>query len=236
MPQSTPTRDATASKDAYLYKLALVHSEEGQSYSKSGSYDKAIKEFNEAIRLNPGLAAAYYNRGEIYFQRGDYAQAIRDFTRTIDLSPDYTFAYYSRGVANERIGDIEEAILDFTNTVRLKPSYAPAYNDRARAFYSLRHLPEALRDSELAISVAPDTPSYLATHSQILAALGRKEGAFATLERAMELANAEWIKRSQQAMSRDGYYRGPIDGRYGPETKSAMRACLVSGCNLAEWN
>jgi general secretion pathway protein A len=233
---STPTRDATASKDAYLYKLALVHSEEGQSYSKSGSYDKAIKEFNEAIRLNPGLAAAYYNRGEIYFQRGDYAQAIRDFTRTIDLSPDYTFAYYSRGVANERIGDIEEAILDFTNTVRLKPSYAPAYNDRARAFYSLRHLPEALRDSELAISVAPDTPSYLATHSQILAALGRKEGAFATLERAMELANAEWIKRSQQAMSRDGYYRGPIDGRYGPETKSAMRACLVSGCNLAEWN
>lgn len=234
--ESSPTRNVTASKDAYLYKLALVHSEDGQAYSKNGDYDKAIEEFNEAIRLNPGLAAAHYNRGEIYFQRGDYAQAIRDFTRTIDLSPDYTFAYYSRGVANEKIGDIEEAILDFTNTVRLKPSYAPAYNDRARAFYGLGHLREALRDSELAISVAPDTPSYLATHSQILAAMGRKEGAFATLERAMELANAEWIKRSQQAMSRDGYYRGPIDGRYGPETKSAMRACLVSGCNLAEWN
>ncbi len=234
--QSAPSPDSTANKDTYLYKLALAHSEDGQAYSKNGDYDKAIDEFNEAIRLNPGLAAAHYSRGEIYFQRGDYARAIRDFTRTIDLSPDYTFAYYSRGVANERIGDIEEAILDFTHTVRLKPSYAPAYNDRARAFYGLGHLREALRDSELAISVAPDTPSYLATHSQILAALGREEGALATLERAMELANAEWIKRSQQAMSRDGYYRGPIDGRYGPETKSAMRACLVSGCNMAEWN
>jgi len=234
--QSAPIRNGTANKDTYLYKLALVHSEDGQTYSKNGDYDKAIDEFNEAIRLNPSLAAAHYSRGEIYFQRGDYARAIRDFTRTIDLSPDYTFAYYSRGVANERIGDVEEAILDFTHTVRLKPSYAPAYNDRARAFYGLGHLREALRDSELAISVAPDTPSYLATHSQILAALGREEGALATLERAMELANAEWIKRSQQAMSRDGYYRGPIDGRYGPETKSAMRACLVSGCNMAEWN
>ena len=234
--QSAPAQSAASSQDANLYKLALSHSENGQAFSKSGDYDKALDEFNQAIRLNPGLAAAYYNRGEIYFKRGDYAQAIRDFTRTVEIAPDYTFAYYSRGVANEKSGDIEEAILDFTHTVRLKPSYAPAYNDRARAFYRLGHLREALRDSELALSVAPDTPAYLATHSQILAALGRNEGAFAMLEKAMEIANSDWIRKSQQAMSRDGYYRGPIDGRYGPATKSAMRACLVSGCNLAEWN
>jgi peptidoglycan hydrolase-like protein with peptidoglycan-binding domain len=52
----------------------------------------------------------------------------------------------------------------------------------------------------------------------------------------MTIANADWIKKYQQAMSRDGYYRGPIDGRYGPATKSAMRACLVSGCTMADWN
>ncbi len=234
--RAVPAPNSTGRNNAHLYKLALAHSQDGEVYSKNGDYEKAIQEFNEALRLNPGLASAHYNRGEIYFQRGDYQQAIRDFTRTIGLAPDYTFAYYSRGVANERTGEIEEAILDFTHTVRLKPSYAPAYNDRARALYSLGHLREALRDSELAISVAPDTPSYLATHSQILAALGRSEGAFATLEQAMAVANADWIKKYQQAMSRDGYYRGPIDGRYGPATKSAMRACLVSGCNLADWN
>ena len=154
----------------------------------------------------------------------------------VQLDPSLAWAYYSRGLANEKMGETEEAILDFTHTVRLKPSYAPAYNDRAKALYSLGHLREALRDSELAISVAPDTPAYLATHSLILAALGRSEGAFATLEQAMAVANVDWIKRYQQAMSRDGYYRGPIDGRYGPATKSAMRACLVSGCSMADWN
>lgn len=228
--------NSAINKTGDLYKLALVHSHDGEAYSRNGDYDKAIREFNEAIRLNPGLASAHYSRGEIYFKRGDYAQAIRDFTSTISLAPDYTFAYYSRGVANEKTGDIKEAILDFSHTVRLKPGYAPAYNERARALYKLGHLREALRDSELAISVAPDMPSYLATHSLILAALGRNEGAFATLEKAMAIANADWIKKSQQAMSREGYYRGPIDGRYGPATKSAMRACLVSGCNLAELN
>jgi type II secretory pathway predicted ATPase ExeA/tetratricopeptide (TPR) repeat protein len=234
--KAVPAPNSAGENNAQLYKLALAHSQDGEALSKNGDYDEAIQEFNEAIRLNPGLASAHYGRGEIFFQRGDYQQAIRDFTRTIGLAPDYTFAYYSRGVANERTGETEEAILDFTHTVRLKPSYAPAYNDRARALYSLGHLREALRDSELAISVAPDTPTYLATHSLILAALGRREGAFATLEQAMAIANADWIKKYQQAMSRDGYYRGPIDGRYGPATKSAMRACLVSGCTLADWN
>ena len=234
--KAVPAPNSARENNAQLYKLALAHSQDGEALSKNGDYDEAIQEFNEAIRLNPGLASAHYGRGEIFFQRGDYQQAIRDFTRTIGLAPDYTFAYYSRGVANERTGETEEAILDFTHTVRLKPSYAPAYNDRARALYSLGHLREALRDSELAISVAPDTPTYLATHSLILAALGRREGAFATLEQAMAIANADWIKKYQQAMSRDGYYRGPIDGRYGPATKSAMRACLVSGCTLADWN
>jgi type II secretory pathway predicted ATPase ExeA/tetratricopeptide (TPR) repeat protein len=234
--RAVPEPNRAGENNAHLYKLALQHSQDGEALSKNGDYEKAIQEFNEAIRLNPGLASAHYNRGEIYFQRGDYQQAIRDFTRTIGLAPNYTFAYYSRGVANERTGEIEEAILDFTHTVRLKPSYAPAYNNRARALYSLGHLREALRDSELAISVAPDTPTYLATHSLILAALGRSEGAFATLEQAMAIANADWIKKYQQAMSHDGYYRGPIDGRYGPATKSAMRACLVSGCTLADWN
>ena len=234
--KAVPAPNSASENNAQLYKLALAHSQDGEALSKNGDYDEAIQEFNEAIRLNPGFAPAHYGRGEIYFQRGDYQQAIRDFTRTIGLAPDYTFAYYSRGVANERTGETEEAILDFTHTVRLKPSYAPAYNDRARALYSLGHLREALRDSEQAISIAPGTPTYLATHSLILAALGRREGAFATLEQAMAIANADWIKKYQQAMSRDGYYRGPIDGRYGPATKSAMRACLVSGCTLADWN
>ena len=228
---SAPT--GTESKTADLYRLALAHGLEGEAYSKKGDYDKALQELDEAIRLNPKLAAAHYNRGQIYFRRGDYGQAVRDFTDTISLAPDYTFAYYSRGVANEKGGDIKEAILDYSHTIRLKPGYAPAYNDRARALLSLGHVKEALRDSELAISVAPNTPSYLATHSQILAALGQNEGAFATLDKAMTIANAEWIRQTQQAMSREGYYRGPIDGRYGPATKSAIKACLDSGCNLA---
>ncbi len=180
--KAVPAPNSASENNAHLYKLALAHSQDGEAFSKNGDYDEAIQEFNEAIRLNPGFAPAHYGRGEIYFQRGDYQQAIRDFTRTIGLAPDYTFAYYSRGVANERTGETEEAILDFTHTVRLKPSYAPAYNDRARALYSLGYLREALRDSEHAISIAPGTPTYLATHSLILAALGRREGAFATLE------------------------------------------------------
>lgn len=219
-----------------LYNMALAHSRNGRDYFKTGDYANAIREYRVASKFSPGLVSAHYGRGEVHFRKADYTQAVGDFTSAIKLAPDYPFAYYWRGVANKTLGKIEEAILDFTHTIRLKADYAPAYNFRAKSLASLGYHRDALRDSEMAISLAPDIPSYLATHSLILAALGRNEGAFATLERAMSVADADWIVQYQQAMSREGYYQGPIDGLYGPSTRSAMRACLDLGCDLVASN
>jgi tetratricopeptide (TPR) repeat protein len=40
-------------------------------------FDKALADYEQAIRINPGYAPTYYNRGLAYFERRDYDRAIR---------------------------------------------------------------------------------------------------------------------------------------------------------------
>ena len=52
-----------------------------------GDYDRAIADYDEAIRLNGNLAVAYNNRGAAYNAKRDYDHAIADLNQAIHLTP-----------------------------------------------------------------------------------------------------------------------------------------------------
>ena len=53
-------------------------SDAGVQLSNEGRWEEAITEFDEAIRLNPEDALAYYNRANAYHNLGEYQSAIED--------------------------------------------------------------------------------------------------------------------------------------------------------------
>jgi tetratricopeptide (TPR) repeat protein len=57
----------------------------GESYFKSGDYDKAIEHYTMVIELDPTLAGAYGMRGIAYEKLGNYQQAIRDYKTAAKL-------------------------------------------------------------------------------------------------------------------------------------------------------
>jgi hypothetical protein len=60
-------------------EAAKVHYQSGAQYYEGGSYDDAIREFNEAYRLSKATALLY-NISQAYEKKGDYANA-RDFLK-----------------------------------------------------------------------------------------------------------------------------------------------------------
>ena len=60
----------------------------GDSYAEEGLYERAIQEYDEAIRLERGDTDAYYKRGIAYQGLGEDERAERDFQKAKELGYD----------------------------------------------------------------------------------------------------------------------------------------------------
>jgi hypothetical protein len=91
----------------------------GIADGQNRSYDKALADLSEAIRLDPMSAPAYYNRGVTYWQRGNRDRATADFNEAIRLDPKLAVAYYGRGCGYMYYGQKVKAEMDFAQAKRL---------------------------------------------------------------------------------------------------------------------
>jgi tetratricopeptide (TPR) repeat protein len=57
------------------------------AWHEKKEYDRAIKDFDEAIRLNPRFEWAFNNRGWTRHQKKDYKKAIKDYGEAIRITP-----------------------------------------------------------------------------------------------------------------------------------------------------
>jgi tetratricopeptide (TPR) repeat protein len=94
-------------------RLAVAYSNRGVVGLSNGAYDKALADFNEAIRLDAHDDAAYCNRGGAHISRGEFDAAIIDLDEAIRLQPRNAFAYANRSLAWDQKGEQEKAMADY---------------------------------------------------------------------------------------------------------------------------
>ena len=135
---------------------AAIHNNRGLTYGEKGDYDRAIKDFNMAIDLNPHYAYAYNNRGAAYRSKGNFDRAIEDCSKAIKLKSNYAEPYSNRGAAYREKGEIDRAIADYDKAIDLKPDFVEAHYNRGIAYGEKGDYDRAIQDYTKAIEHKPD--------------------------------------------------------------------------------
>uniref|UniRef100_UPI00301328B7 tetratricopeptide repeat protein n=1 Tax=Methylobacterium nigriterrae TaxID=3127512 RepID=UPI00301328B7 len=139
---AAPTENIRRSPDNAVYR-----NNRGLAYLQKDDYDRAIADFNEAIRLWPmKSAAAFNNRAMAFSGKGQHDRAIADFNRSIQIDPQNAWTYNSRGTAFKAKGDARRALADYSEAIRLSPRYVIAYQNRAAVLLSMGERSRALAD------------------------------------------------------------------------------------------
>ena len=138
------TRNTSFSHIGYLRR--------GNEKSLSGDFEGAIREFTQAIRLNPKFVSAYVNRGIAKSDLGKLNAAVADYDVAISLDPDYALAYVARGVAKRKLGKHHAAIADFDTAIRINPD-ADTYIHRGVVKAELKQYTNAIADYDTAIRI-----------------------------------------------------------------------------------
>lgn len=152
---------------------AALHNRRGIAYFRNGEIDRAVADYAEAIRLNPGATDAQYNRGRALLEKHAYSLAIQDFNQAIARNPRHALARNGRAWALFKSGNLPAALEDADQAIAVDSKYAPAYDTRAHIYEALGKREQAVADFRRALALDPNDP-LVETTREGLRRLGAK--------------------------------------------------------------
>ncbi|MBR0933247.1 tetratricopeptide repeat protein [Bradyrhizobium jicamae] len=99
--------ELVASEKASRPDRAKAVTARAAAFERRQMIDRAIADYDTALRLDPTLADAHNARGELWRRKGDRPKAIADFGAALKLNPDHAAAranYKSLSLELERMG------------------------------------------------------------------------------------------------------------------------------------
>jgi tetratricopeptide (TPR) repeat protein len=131
-----------------LGDLAEIYLQRGIAYSYLNDWDNALKDFNQALQINPYFADAYNERGTVWRFMGEYAYALTDYGAALRIEPTLAEAYYNRAITHEEQEQYTESEADFSAAIEHNRTIAPAFEGRGRIRAQLRDYEGAIADLE----------------------------------------------------------------------------------------
>lgn len=221
---------------------ATAYYNRGNAYSNSGKYQKAIEDYNHAIRLNPDIdnAATYFNRGNAYFDSGKYQKAIEDYNQVIRLNPNNDSAYCNRADIFTKFGEHQQAIENYDKAIRLNPNNANAYLIRGENYRVLGQYKRAIKDYNQAIRFDPNNSQSYSGRGLVYYHLNKNKKAINDYNQAIRLDPndlRDYVNRGAVYMRLGQYKRAIKDYNQAlhinPNNATAKEALIIAEENIS---
>ncbi|HLH02972.1 MAG TPA: tetratricopeptide repeat protein [Bryobacteraceae bacterium] len=196
----TPLWESESSKLPYLYMLALsankasdpqleqqaleqmyrvghdtaeYHLFLGRAWLARQRDDEAIRELQEALKLNPRLPFAHYTIGDIYAKAGKYQQAVAELTADAAIEPDLALDYEELGDVYAKLDRPADAERAYFAALKIDRHSARSDFGLAKIYKAQGSLTAALEKLDDAEKLSPESASLHYLRAQVLAALNR---------------------------------------------------------------
>jgi tetratricopeptide (TPR) repeat protein len=130
----TPAGDAPSKRTAYDWFAEGTLRELGTDADADARAEAC---YQQALALDPGLAAAHTNLGSIAHRRGDATEARAAFERALAVDPDQVEARFNLANLILESGDLELAVAEFRRVLQIAPDFADGHYNLAVALERL---------------------------------------------------------------------------------------------------
>lgn len=108
--------------------------ERGHILFHQKKFQDAIKDYDEAIRINIQPLSAHKMRSDVFREIGDYPKHIEDLSVALKIKPKNLNDIESRANAHLKIGEIRQAIDDFNTEISIDQSHKHVLTEIAAAY------------------------------------------------------------------------------------------------------
>jgi tetratricopeptide (TPR) repeat protein len=162
-----------------LYASRAVRNR-GIAYFRVERFTDALRDFDAALRLDPGNAASWIARGQLYLRTGESERALADFDRALALDADVprrAIAYAQRCRLRASLGRLADALDDCLKAVGADPAAANGFISLGMVRASRGEAALAESAYRRALELEPSYGMARYQYGLLLRAQGRREEA-----------------------------------------------------------
>ena len=148
---------AAAQQTAELLNSAMRSREQG-------NYTAAIRDFEQAVRIDPDNASLWNHLCSTRVEAGQYKLAIQACDQALKLSTKYVYALGNRSDAKTYLSDYDGAMADINRAIALNPTYTYGYQRRGwlNIYKEDGDLLQSSKDFHQVLKLTPNNASAMA--------------------------------------------------------------------------
>lgn len=176
-----------AEGNRYLPSVGALEStmRAGNSALAAGDMDRALRYFNEALRLKPRYDVAWTARAHTLERMGDLEGALKSFAEAAVIRPSGMDVWTALASILHRMGRHREELEADEELLRHEPLSVEAMVNRAAALHELRRFDEAAAACDAALAIRPEYAPAWNNRGAALMRKGRLEEALHSFDEAL---------------------------------------------------
>lgn len=128
----------------------------GRAYRLSRQPDKAIADYEAAVKKDPKLDNSWYEMALVFHQRENYDRAINAYSKAIELKPGNHLYWYGRCASRLFINKLKDAEGDCKKSLEIKPDYVLALSTLGRVYEDGKQKQKAIDTYRQVLTLDPN--------------------------------------------------------------------------------